>query len=222
MLYRCYGDTKHLRKLFPKALASTLDWPESIASAWINFERDEGSLEQLEICEVKVKECLEKIADNRKKLQEYNCKPQQSDDKKANKRKIEDSGKWKDSGASSSKVLKIEKPFKSVKKESSSDSQKSHTSNNPEKTVKSKVAPPPGYKEINEEKMEEDSQDFQKVDENITIFVSNLDYSTTEEEVREVLKTVAPITMFRMVKDFKGRSKGFCYVQLSSPVSLTD
>ncbi|CAB0034952.1 unnamed protein product [Trichogramma brassicae] len=41
-------------------------------------------------------------------------------------------------------------------------------------------------------------------------------YSTTEEEVKAVLESVGPITLIRMVKDFKGRNKGFCYVQFEN------
>lgn len=53
-----------------------------------------------------------------------------------------------------------------------------------------------------------------------TIFVSNLDYSVTEEQIKifigEKFKNI------RLVKDFKGRSKGFGYVELKTPVSITD
>lgn len=217
-MFRCYGDTKHLRKLFPKALTSVKDWPESIANAWINFERDEGTLEQMEICEVKTKERLDKVAEERKNSVHFSTAPEETS-KKAGKRKIEDSGRWKNLGASSTKVAKFDQS-KPILKESSFDSEKNKSNDVASNKAKPKGAPPPGYQEAKEEKMEDESNSgFEKVDENITIFVSNLDYTATEEEIREALKPVGPITLFRMVTDYKGRSKGFCYVQLSSPVS---
>jgi hypothetical protein len=52
---RAFGDSKHLKRLFPRALASTQDWPESIGIAWLNFERDEGTLDSYEFCMTKYK-----------------------------------------------------------------------------------------------------------------------------------------------------------------------
>ena len=53
---------------------------------------------------------------------------------------------------------------------------------------------------------------------NRTVFVSNLDYSVSDAAVREVFSSVGNITDLRLVKDFKGRSKGYCYLEFSSPV----
>lgn len=55
---------------------------------------------------------------------------------------------------------------------------------------------------------------------NRTIFVSNLDYSTDSAKIREVFVSVGTITDLRLVKDFKGRSKGYCYIVFSSFVSF--
>jgi len=54
---------------------------------------------------------------------------------------------------------------------------------------------------------------------NRTVFVSNLDYSVSEATIREVFSSLGTLTDLRLVKDFKGRSKGFCYVEFSSAVS---
>jgi RNA recognition motif-containing protein len=53
---------------------------------------------------------------------------------------------------------------------------------------------------------------------NRTVFVSNLDYSVSDAAVREVFSSVGDITDLRLVKDFKGRSKGYCYVEFGLPV----
>ncbi|XP_058789545.1 squamous cell carcinoma antigen recognized by T-cells 3-like [Phymastichus coffea] len=218
-LEKCYGDTKHLRKLFQKALTSVKDWPESITNAWINFERDEGTLEQMEQCELKIKEKLCKVAEERNKAQQFeNVKENVSLGKKStNKRKLHE-GRWKNLEAKS-KVAKMESSKSAQKIDSHANKAESFhkISNN---TTKSKVAPPPGYEEDNDEKMEEEAHNLPEVDDNITIFVSNLDYDTTEEEVKEALESVGPITLFKMIKDYKGRNKGFCYVQLSCPEAV--
>jgi RNA recognition motif-containing protein len=49
--------------------------------------------------------------------------------------------------------------------------------------------------------------------------VSNLDFDTTEDQIREEFTKIGSVTDIRLVKDFKGRSKGFCYVELSTDVS---
>ena len=211
-MYRCYGDTKHLRKLFQKALTSVKDWPESIANSWIDFERDEGTLEQIEICEIRTKEKLEKVEERQKTQQIFNheLSPQ---NKKTFKRKQEETGKWKNLSSFPIKITKVETQVKPKIKENHVNFEKKL---DVDVEQKSKIIPPPGFKAPENEKMEIDNT--QEVDDKITVFISNLDYTATEEEVRNALKPAGPITMFKMIRDYKGRSKGFCYVQLSSTV----
>nr|CAD7202998.1 unnamed protein product [Timema douglasi] len=45
LLERIHGDTKHLRRLYARALRAVEDTPDKIATAWVNFERDKGTLE---------------------------------------------------------------------------------------------------------------------------------------------------------------------------------
>lgn len=65
--HRAFGDSKHLRKLFPRALQNTKDWPESIGKVWLNYERDEGTLESYEHCIEKIKGRLKQISEQREK-----------------------------------------------------------------------------------------------------------------------------------------------------------
>lgn len=215
MTYRCYGDTKHLRKLFQKALSSVKDWPESIANAWIDFERDEGTLEQMEFCEVKTKEKLDKVMEERQKMQQAPLSESSMQNKKANKRKLieSDTGKWKDLEIFSSKIVKTDMQIKSKLQKSHLNISKTANDKNLEEQ---KIAPPPGFK-MTEDKDTND-KDRHEINSNITIFISNLDYTATEDEVKTTLKSIGPITSFKMIKDYKGRSKGYCYVQLSSVV----
>ena len=212
-LERCYGDTKHLRKLYQKALTSVKDWPESIANAWLDFERDEGTLEQMEFCEARTKEKLDKVAEERQKNQQTsNHESSPSQNKKAHKRKTEDSGKWKNLNTSPAKITKVETQVKPKAKEAKLNLETKLDSDGKEQ--QSKVAPPPGFKAPENDKMDVDN--IHEVDDKITVFISNLDYTATEEEVRNALQAAGAITLFKMIRDYKGRSKGYCYVQLSS------
>ncbi|XP_011871430.1 PREDICTED: squamous cell carcinoma antigen recognized by T-cells 3-like [Vollenhovia emeryi] len=219
VLEKSYGDSKHLRKLYQKALGSTQDWPESIANSWIDFERDKGTLEQMEFCEAKTKDKLDKIMAERQKAQQVHSQSESStQDRKASKRKADD-GKWKNLGSSPSKIVKTDVRVRPKLRESFLNVD-SKTTNEEEKS-KPEVVPPPGYK-TTEIKDTDDKDSQPEIDDSITVFVSNLDYTATEDEVRDVLKPVEPITSFRMIKDYKGRSKGYCYVQLSSAEAVKE
>ncbi|XP_076749352.1 spliceosome associated factor 3, U4/U6 recycling protein [Xylocopa sonorina] len=216
-LEKCYGDTKHLRKLFQKALTSVKDWPESIATSWLDFERDEGTLEQMEFCETRTKEKLDKVTEERQKAQQIsNHDSLQSQNKKSHKRKQEETGKWKNLGVSPTKIPTVDTHSKPKIKENRLHLEKKIDAD--VEKQKLKVAPPPGFKGPENEKMEVDH--LPSIDDKITVFVSNLDYSSTEEEVQSALEPAGPITMFKMIRDYKGRSKGYCYVQLSSPEAV--
>jgi len=54
---------------------------------------------------------------------------------------------------------------------------------------------------------------------NRTVFVSNLDYETQDQLIRDLFQADGEITDLRLVKDFKGRSKGYCYVEFKNAVS---
>lgn len=203
--------------MYQKALSSTEDWPESIANSWIDFERDKGTLEQMEFCEAKTKEKLDKVMAERQKVQQVLPQSESStQNKKTSKRKVDD-GKWKNLGSSPTKIVKRDMRAKLKLRESILNID-GKTTNDQEKS-KLEALPPPGYKTI-EDKDTNDKDSQHEVDDSITIFVSNLDYTATEDEVRDALKSAGPITLFRMVKDYKRRSKGYCYVQLSSVVRI--
>lgn len=54
--------------------------------------------------------------------------------------------------------------------------------------------------------------------ENRSVFVSNLDFAVTELDVKDALSSVGHCEVL-LVRDFKGRSKGFGYVLFEKPVS---
>lgn len=65
--FRTFGDSKHLRKLFPRALQGTKDRPEIIGKAWLNYERDEGTLESLDNCIKKITAKMKEVKEEQEK-----------------------------------------------------------------------------------------------------------------------------------------------------------
>lgn len=230
-LEKCYGDTKHLRKLYQKALAAVTDWPESITNSWLEFERDEGTLEQMEICEDKIKDKLDKIAEERlknSKQENYYYKNVASEQsgKKPMKRKGDDGGRSQGPANKQGKIDRSKKPKVNdkliiEKTEKTNDDKKEKIKPPPGYVEKksNKIPPPPGYVSSQEDKKMETNED---VDDKITVFVSNLDYDATEEEIKLALAPAGKVTLLKMIKDFKGRSKGFCYVQLENTQAVED
>lgn len=51
-----------------------------------------------------------------------------------------------------------------------------------------------------------------------TVFLSNLDFSVTEDDIRTTMSASGTVTEIRLVRDYKQRSKGYCYVEFSSQV----
>ena len=66
-LEKTYGDKKHLRKAFQRALEKTFDHPEIIAKAFLQFEREEGSLEAWEQCRKQCQARLARVAASKEK-----------------------------------------------------------------------------------------------------------------------------------------------------------
>lgn len=55
-----------------------------------------------------------------------------------------------------------------------------------------------------------------EVNELETVVVKNLAYDVQENEIRDLFSKFGTIKDIRLVKDYNGRSKGFCYVEFSS------
>jgi len=51
-----------------------------------------------------------------------------------------------------------------------------------------------------------------------TVFISNLDYNFTEDDVRSTMCASGTITDLRLIRDYKQRSKGYCYVEFATEV----
>ena len=95
-LEKMFGDTKHLRKLFPRLLEKCQDLPEMVGGVWLQFEREEGSLEQFEEAESKIVKRLERANEKRVKEQSAAAEEEQRRTEKLEKKKEKDKDKRRD------------------------------------------------------------------------------------------------------------------------------
>uniref|UniRef100_T1IRW8 RRM domain-containing protein n=1 Tax=Strigamia maritima TaxID=126957 RepID=T1IRW8_STRMM len=55
-----------------------------------------------------------------------------------------------------------------------------------------------------------------------TIFLSNLAYNPDEDKIKEIFTDVGEVVQLRIVKDYKGRGKGFGYLQFKTKEAVTE
>lgn len=172
-----FGDDKHVRKMYQRALTSTKDWPQSIVQSWICYERQFGSSDSsittANIC--------------RKFMRKYNLQHpviENSEEKEKN------SDKSKQHQGKKRKLYE----------------QKNNTNEYKLKQVKISDEPVPQKEDIKKIEMDPDKQQR-------SVFLSNLDYSVTEDELKQFLGQVEEL---RLVKDRRGNSKGYAYCVLPS------
>lgn len=193
--------------MFARALSSVQDWPESIYQAWINYERDEGTLDTVEDCDAKYKKRMEEVQKQREKESFKQEKKRTPDAKGKGKRKaeqIETDGKWAKVPAAGSVVSSKEAAPATTSDESQPPKKRSKKESESEEHSHGVTVP----------------HDPSKDDR--TVFVSNLAFTETEETIRKLFEEVGTITDFRLVRDYRGRSKGYCYVEFSTTAEAAE
>lgn len=161
-------DLENTRKLFKKALFSpALDNPLTIASAWVRFERCNGSLKQLNASQEHVDKFMATFLAQSQKSFEQNKAG------KGKKRKAES-----DDFADSNKKIK---PM----------------------TEKVPV------------QIDHENHIVDRSKDNLRVFVSNLDYNITEEELIESFPELS-ISNVNLIKSANGRGRGFGYLEFNS------
>ena len=215
------GDTKHLMKLYPRALDKCTDFPELIGEAWLQFEREEGTLEDFEKAEKKIKLRIEKIAEIRKAEKEASDakieKKKAKDKDKRRERRLEESEAKRKRKNDEQEDLEPKKPKLTTRKDDDSFKKpampvvsSSKTPVQPPPGYDKSVAPPPGFKADSQEPSASDGN------QKFTLFVSNLDYRVEEEELKNFFTSFGNVKEVRLVKHASGQSKGFAYVEMSS------
>ncbi|KAF5394930.1 Squamous cell carcinoma antigen recognized by T-cells 3, partial [Paragonimus heterotremus] len=97
------------------------------------------------------------------------------------------------------------------KKAKSSESEQLSTEQS-EHPIKQRTAPDGDVKRSNSHGLSV-AHDSTKDDR--TVFVSNLDYSVSDDELRATFESCGTISSIRLVRDYAGRSKGYAYVEFS-------
>lgn len=223
LLFRAYGDSKHLRKLYPRALLNTKDWPEYIAKAWANYERDEGTFESFESCISKVKARLKQIKEQREKEEAKQAEiyRDQRDSKYPSKRNKKAGLGFKEKTTKFESVE--EKPIQitGYKRKQTSENEEIDVPPSKKSKQEENLSSEDIVNKLLKEKEEQAHGVTIKHDpskDERTVFVSNLDFSTEEQVVRDAFSSCGTITDLRLVRDFKGRSKGYCYVEFEKQV----
>lgn len=180
-LERHYGDDKHVQRTYQRALSFTKDWPQCIVQSWVVYERECGTAESMINC---MNTCSKYITKFGKEAVENSGN--QSQENEYNRKRKHDN----------------EKPYHKVKH--------------------GKVQKEPKKTEIKDQEMTADTQEkehikeekqFERIElnnekENRSLFISNLDYSVTEDELKQF---IGQIEEMRLVTDRKGNSKGYAY-----------
>lgn len=196
------------RRLYKRALHTTelLD-PETIANAWIRFERVHGDGDQLKNCQEHCEEVLKKFYALWKE-QEEKTGPQET------------RGNTRERGQSAAGPGKRDlkrKPEQHGKGERAPMHKKQKM-----EVVKgrAKGPPPPGAPNTSKAGGEggssvEKVQQPNTENDHLKVFVSNLDYTLTEEDIRGAF-TELTIRNVDLVVGPSGKSRGFCYLELGS------
>jgi len=224
---KIFGDKKHLRKRYERALEKAHDDPESIAKSWLQFEREEGSLEAFDHCRKAINIKMEKMKTVREKENRSKGDEELNQQAKIEKKKEKDKQYRRD------KRQQISAEKKSFKEPSANgdDGFKMPAAPPPAK----KVAPPPGYKpppggavepppgyrppgggdgeepSAKRPKVEEVSTEERKLR---TVFVSNLSFDTDEETLASIMGKTGRVREVRLVRNRDtNKSKGYAFVE---------
>lgn len=191
-----FGDRKAARKILTRALHPSIDWLESVGHLLLKLEREEGdSLESYEKVSAKYEQVLKKVNDRRMKEGEKagivshgsaTRQPEQSNPRKRKADKEHD-----------------EKVFK--KPNLPSDKQKATATKD---SSKQETTETPHY--VRPKEQRSDTDDL------LTVFVSNLDFKVDDDRLRQDFSAFGDITDIRLVRNYKGFSKGFGYIQFSN------
>lgn len=211
---RRFGDVKETRKALFNALNSVTDFPDSITAMLKQFELEEGTLRDLDEAEERIRRQKARLEE--RKLQQHALTTSKQQQQYGGQRKEAygqrlprndknakgNFGKRKDfeadqTSASPAKKVRFEPPAATA--------------------VKQQPAPAPEKREVKKASDLPESERRRR-----TIFVSNLNFSLSEDQLKEVFDglEVGPVAEVRLMKLNPGRSRGFGYVEFESPESV--
>ena len=195
-----HGDREEAKKILQKGFLNSRDWPESLGQLMLRLEREEGkSLESYEKTLLKYNQIMKKVNDR----------------------------KAKEAGASKSKIVTKEKAsakdlnVKAADRKRKADAKDGEfkapfaVDAGPSKKKKTttdetaaQTAAAPHY--VKQKDSKSDTDDL------LTVFVSNLDFSIDDDRLRSVFSQFGEVADVRLVRNYRGLSKGFAYIQFST------
>ncbi|CAG2110732.1 unnamed protein product, partial [Medioppia subpectinata] len=238
-LERLFGDDKHYRKVLLRGLTTSSDWPESIGQILLEFEREEGvSIDSFDEVMHKYETVMKKVSEKRiksaereaeeKKRQKTNKKYEKYEQKKAAKRTAEQSDADTTQKTSTLDVdsdgFKVPQtstsvsPMKKSRVETSSEKDCKQTKPREERdrNVNTREETPRDEPKHGVSYRGDGSKDLQ------TVFISNLNFNTNEDQLKEALGKFGQIDDLRLVRNYKGLSKGYAYVEYASIESVRE
>ncbi|XP_067640903.1 squamous cell carcinoma antigen recognized by T-cells 3 isoform X2 [Eurosta solidaginis] len=195
-------DLEATRKLYRKALHSQgLDNPAVVAAAWERFERCNGTAKTLSNC---TRECNEFLQQYRAQVKQFKGGDTntQSSKGKAVKRKSMGSSEI---GVSENKMLKSD--ILKTDTQTSSCGSAAGSDISVSKRLESVT-----FKE-------HENQEIDVTKDHLRIFLSNLDYSLTEEDIRANLPNLGIVDV-TLIRSGNGKSRGFGYAELENETEV--
>lgn len=223
---KAYGNIKNCRKVLQRALNSVTDWPQMIVDAYLRFEREEGTLEDYEMALNKCTAQLQRLQ-QRKALAEEKAQMQ-----KDQRRQLEkNSKKTLVRSHTTGENLPVQKETSVAIKRKMDDKQvnvrdkdgfripvvpalvgdssgRHHETDGPTSAKKARIdGPPPGFTA---------TPKTEKGKNENTVFVSNLNYDLEEDSLETIFSKCGEISEIRLIQNFKGKSKGYAYVEFKN------
>ncbi|XP_064398817.1 squamous cell carcinoma antigen recognized by T-cells 3-like isoform X3 [Halichondria panicea] len=204
---RSHGDTASCRKVLQRASNSASDDPEMVCEALLQFERESGDLESFEGALVRCEAQLDRVRARREKAAEKDAF--KKDDLKKHRKM--DIGKGRVSSRDKGQSLGRKRPPPG--REMSDDQQPA--------VKKQKFVAETGIVQLPSKKVptvEAAKVETEGPKEARTVFVSNLSFKATEDELREIFTPCGLIAEIRLIRT-RQSNKGnvYAYVEFATP-----
>eukprot|EP00112_Aurelia_sp_Birch-Aquarium-sp1_P005065 Seg1574.20 transcript_id=Seg1574.20/GoldUCD/mRNA.D3Y31 product="Squamous cell carcinoma antigen recognized by T-cells 3" protein_id=Seg1574.20/GoldUCD/D3Y31 len=230
---RLHDDVISCRRAFQRAVQTSVDDPEQICEAFLSFERIEGTFEQLESATQRCENQLKKFEGKRQKglesetlrakeRAEKNERQKQAklqknkQNRKLGKQEQQERNYQQESGKAQGKdVSKRKLPVKEQSyQEPPAKKTKGHDTEETEKLEEKSLQEKMELGE-NEESSRTKTPSFSEDSKENTVFLSNLLFNTTDEDIKKKFNDCGEIKDVRIAHNQLGRSKGFAYLEFT-------
>lgn len=185
-----YGDEDHYRKTLYKGLNMCTDYPESIGTVLLRFESEDGN-----------------------SVEQYRTSAAKYDFalKRANERRAKEAKNAVDVVTPAAATAEVPNKGGAQKRKATENGGRKDVRNDLKKPKMAK----PEKSAVHGTLVQTDESKREQ-----TAFISNLAFDLEEEEIRTAFTQFGPINEVRLVRDFKGRPKGFAYVEFENFLSV--